>query len=65
MRNIVNYLTSTVMYYLCSVYKPFEMDINHCQVLLTEGIRIIFTVVGVYAKMGERVLTLSMDNSFF
>lgn len=52
MRNIVNYLTSTVMY-LCSVYKPFEMDINHCQVLFQEGIRITITVVGVYAKMGE------------
>lgn len=31
---------------------------------LTEGIRIAFTVVGVYAKMGERVLTLSVGNSF-
>lgn len=61
----MNYLTSTVMNYLCSVHKPFEMDINHCQVLLTEGNRMTFTVVGVYAKMGERVLTLSMGNSFF
>lgn len=47
------WVTSTVMYYLCSVYKPFEMDINHCQVLLTEGIRVTFTVVGFYAKVGE------------